>query len=72
MFEQLSLRFDHPCLLPQRLSNVLDPFRKRYERLSEVRIDLFESSIRIAEHATQRFRDLVDPVPVTLNRISGG
>jgi len=72
MFEQLSLRFDHPCLLAQRLSNVVDTFRERYECLCEIRIGLLESSIRIVEHTTQRLRDLVNPVPVTLNRVGGG
>ena len=72
MFEQLSLRLKHPGFLLQRLSHMLDPFCKRYEHLSEVRIDLFEASIRIAEHATQRFRDLVNTIPITLNRVCGG
>ena len=51
---------------------MLDPFRERHKRLSEVRIDLFEPAIRVTEYTTQRFRNLFNAIPFTLNRVSGG
>ena len=58
MIEQLSLHLVNSSFLLQRLSHLLDPFGKRHEHLSKVRIDLFEASIRVVEHATQRFATL--------------
>ena len=68
VIKQLFLCFDQLCLLLQRLSDTLDFLRECHKCLREVRVNLFEPTIRVAEHAAQCFRDLINTISFSLNR----
>ena len=68
MIKQLLLCFDQLCLLLQRLSNTLDSLRECHKCLREVRVNLFEPTIRVTEYAAQSFGDLINTISFSLYR----